>query len=131
MESIVSSHELNHFLQITKRSKYVLCPRGYGNTSFRMYETMQLGAVPVYISDDFFTPWDDELNWNEFCVLIPSERIYDIDKILKSISDEDYEKMLTKIKKIYPKYFTLEEYLQQYYTEIKNEKNIIRDSKLF
>jgi hypothetical protein len=105
---VVSSYELNHFLEITKRSKYVLCPRGYGNTSFRMYETMQLGAVPVYISDDFFTPWNDELDWNEFCVLIPSDKIYDIDKILKSISDEQYQKMINRIQEIYPKYFTLE-----------------------
>jgi len=37
------------FLDLTARSKFTLCPRGYGATSFRLYEAMQLKSVPVYI----------------------------------------------------------------------------------
>ena len=38
------------FLDVTARSTFSLCPRGYGATSFRLYEAMQLGAIPVYIN---------------------------------------------------------------------------------
>ena len=33
-------------------SLFSLCPRGYGPTSFRLYESIQLGSIPVYIAED-------------------------------------------------------------------------------
>lgn len=104
----VSDEKLNDFISNTSRSKFALCPRGYGKSSFRLYEAMQLGAVPVYVSDDHYLPWTDELDWSEFCVLIKEEQIQDLKNILKSISDEKYNKMLERIKQIYQEYFTLD-----------------------
>ena len=33
-------------------SRYALVPRGFGRTSYRVVEVMQMGVVPVYIWDD-------------------------------------------------------------------------------
>lgn len=104
----VPNYRVNEFMAVTSQCKFTLCPRGYGNTSFRMYECMQLGSVPVYISDDFHLPWSDEIDWKDFCVMIDSKDIGNTDHILKSISDEQYISMKDKIKTIYNKYFTLE-----------------------
>lgn len=48
---------LKDYCLILAMSKYVLCPRGYGPTSFRIQEAMQYGAIPVYISDVFIEPY--------------------------------------------------------------------------
>lgn len=41
-------------------SRYVLCPRGVGTSTFRLFETMQSGRVPVILSDAWVpTPWAD------------------------------------------------------------------------
>jgi len=48
---------LKEYCQILAISKYVLCPRGYGPTSFRIQEAVQYGAIPVYISDIFIEPY--------------------------------------------------------------------------
>jgi len=69
---------------------------------------MQLGAVPVYISDRFWLPWTHELNWNDFCVMITEDKIENIHEILESIDDKTYQKMQDKIKEVYDNYFTLE-----------------------
>jgi hypothetical protein len=53
-------HSMRDYCQILARSKYALCPRGYGQTSFRIQEAIQYGAVPIYISDDFILPYDKE-----------------------------------------------------------------------
>lgn len=106
--SVVQKSKLNEHIEITSKSKFCLCPRGYGNTSFRLYEAMQLGAVPVYISNDFFLPWSDELDWNEFCVIIDSKNLHDVPSILSSISNEKINEMSNKAKDIYYKYFTLD-----------------------
>ena len=96
------------FLDITCSSKFGLAPRGYGKSSFRMYEILQLGTVPVYISDVHYLPWSDELDWNDFCVPVNEDEIEDIDTILKSISGVEYNNLLENGKKVYEEYFTLE-----------------------
>ena len=105
---VVSKNRMDEFLNISNRSKFTLCPRGYGNTSFRLYECMQLNSVPVYISNDFYLPWSDELNWNEFCIIINESEIQNIGDILHNITDDQYNRMQTKIKEIYNAYFSLD-----------------------
>ena len=107
-EQNVKVDQLSDFVESATKSKFVLCPRGYGASSFRLYEAMQLDSVPVYISDRFWLPWTHELNWNEFCVLIKEEEIPDLHSILDSVTDERYEKMKSKIEEVYENYFTLE-----------------------
>ena len=107
-EQEVKNDQFTDFVDSSLKSKYVLCPRGYGPTSFRLYEAMQLNAVPVYISDRFWLPWQHELNWNDFCVIITEDNISNLDSILKSIDDATYSSMRNKIKEVYKNYFTLE-----------------------
>lgn len=104
----VDKSSLDKFIYITSRSRFTLCPRGYGNTSFRLYECMQLGSIPVYISDDFCLPWKDEIDWSEFCVLVHESEIDNLKNILYRINDMNYNKMIDRISTIYNKYFTLE-----------------------
>lgn len=49
---------IKHYCEILARSKFVLCPRGYGQTSFRIQEAIDYGAIPVYISDEFILPYN-------------------------------------------------------------------------
>ena len=50
------------FAEVVSRSKFVLCPRGAGTSSIRLYETLSAGRVPVVISDEWVPPlgpdWD-------------------------------------------------------------------------
>lgn len=104
----VGEEKLNNFLDVMSASKFSLCPRGYGTTSFRLYESFQLNTVPVYISDDHALPWSDELDWEEFCVIIDDDHIGDTYDILKSISDDTYNEMLKKGQELYQDYFSLQ-----------------------
>lgn len=104
----VPMDNFKRFLGITCSSKFGLAPRGYGKSSFRMYEILQLGTVPVYISDVHYLPWSDELDWNDFCVPVNEDEINEIDDILKSIDDVEYNKLLENGRRVYEEYFTLE-----------------------
>ena len=98
----VSDDRLDDFIQTSLESKFVLCPRGYGPASFRLYEAMQLDAVPVYVSDDLWLPWNHDVNWEEFCVLVsdaPGE-INSLYERLQAITDEEYNSMKTKVKEV-------------------------------
>lgn len=52
--------QLKEYCHIMARSVFALCPRGYGKSSFRIVEAIQYGAIPVYISDEFVLPYNEE-----------------------------------------------------------------------
>lgn len=114
----VSSDRLGTFIQTTQRSRFCLAPRGYGKSSFRMYEAFQLGAVPVYISDDHYLPWTDELDWTEFAVLIGREQIPDLKRILLSYTEEQIVAMRRRAGELYHTHFTLESACQQIHKRV-------------
>lgn len=46
-------------------SSYIsLCPRGYGGSSFRFFESMQLGVAPLLLGDIDTRPFKNFINWN-------------------------------------------------------------------
>lgn len=103
----IPDRSFRQFLEVTAASRFTLCPRGYGPSSFRLYEAVQLDSVPVYISDYHVLPWAEELDWNEFCVIISAEKISELDHILGLIDDRRYEGMLRRAKEVYEPYFSL------------------------
>lgn len=50
-----SDHD-DEYVRILRSSKFVLCPRGLGPSTWRLYETMRAGRVPVILSDDWVPP---------------------------------------------------------------------------
>jgi hypothetical protein len=59
-----------HFAEVLFRSQFVLCPRGHGTSSIRLFEALAAGRVPVVISDQWVPPagpdWDAiSLRWPE------------------------------------------------------------------
>jgi hypothetical protein len=67
------------YAEVISRSKYVLCPRGIGTSSFRLYETMQSERVPVIISDAW-VPWSNT-DWRKFCLRVREKDVADIPDI--------------------------------------------------
>ena len=96
------------FRSLMHQSKFALCPQGRCPATFRMYEAIQLGVVPVYISDHFWLPFEDRIDWKSFCVFVKSSEIGSIDSILRGISDEKYAAMQGKLKAVYENFFTFE-----------------------
>ena len=105
---VVPDDEAQTFEMISARSKFVLCPRGYAATSVRMYEAFQHGAVPVYISDEFITPWDDEIDWDKLVLKVAPADVERLTEIIEECSDENWEMMADYGKKIYSTHFSME-----------------------
>ncbi|MDZ4851336.1 MAG: exostosin family protein [Pirellulaceae bacterium] len=82
--------------------------RGYGLNSFRLYEAMQLGAIPVIVTDAFYLPWTDELDWSEFAVLIPEASLAGLEAILLSYSDDRISSMRKKLANVWRDYFSMD-----------------------
>jgi len=63
------------FLNITARSIFTLAPRGFGITSFRLYEALNMGSIPIYISDIFWLPFQEKIDWKKLAILCTPKEI--------------------------------------------------------
>jgi hypothetical protein len=106
----LSKTDFEVFSEITGNSVFTLCPRGYGKNSFRMYECMQFGSIPVYIYDDDWRPFKNDVDWDSFSISIHVSNLQNIDKILTSISDEKKQQMFNNVVEYYNNFFTLESF---------------------
>ena len=116
----VPQNQLEFFIDITTRSKFSLCPRGYGAQSFRFYEILQLNSIPVIVYDKEWLPFKNEIDYESFCVLIKASEVSTLKDKLLNISQNQQDKMLKQGKIIYEKYFTLEGMSKQILTTLKN-----------
>jgi hypothetical protein len=68
------------------RSKFILCPRGRGLSSIRLFEALEVGRCPVIISDDWLAaPFVD---WKSCSVRVPEKLVDQIPRILRDHEDE-------------------------------------------
>jgi len=89
--------------------KFVLAPRGYGRTSFRLYEALEAGAIPIYIWDDYeFLPYKNEIEWDRLIVSININKIKDLERILLKITDSKIKEMQNYYLDLRDKYFKLD-----------------------
>jgi len=109
----------SNYIKTIKRSKFSLCPRGYGRTSYRLYESMMVGTIPVIISDDWQPPLSFMLDWNEFSVTINEADVDKIPEILNSFSDEDVLKMSERAKEVFYTYFNSDNMYKCVYLYLK------------
>ncbi|MGI9319194.1 MAG: exostosin domain-containing protein [bacterium] len=80
-------HDENDQTQYIKQirdAQFSLCPRGLSPSTYRLYESMQLGRCPVVISDDWLPP--DGPDWEKFIIRVPEAEIDALPSILSQNS---------------------------------------------
>jgi len=82
------------FVNITLNSKFALAPRGYGRGSFRFFECLQLGTIPIYLwNDNEWLPFKDLIDYKKLCISLHISQINSLQSILEEITEDDYNKM--------------------------------------
>lgn len=101
------------YKKILNQSVFTLAPRGYGYTSFRIYEAILAGSIPIYIWENKkVLPFEDILNWEEFSIVINANEIQNLPNILEQCNIHN---MQTKLKEV-KQYFSFQgtfEYIKQ------------------
>lgn len=119
----VPMNDIQHFLQVTKRSIFTLAPRGYGRNSFRFFECFLLNTIPIYVYDDVnWLPYQDKIDYTRFSIVIHENDLPNIGSILQHIDEAKQEEMLEEVK-THAHYFTLD-YMCKYVIETLNKNDI-------
>ncbi len=74
--------ERARFADDLRQCRFILCPRGNGLSSIRLFETMEATRVPVIISDALVLP--QCVNWADCSIIVPEAKIAHLPNILEA-----------------------------------------------
>ena len=86
IDSRVESLTIAEYAGAVRDSAFVLCPRGGGPSTFRLFETMMLGRAPVIVSDQWVPPEGPQ--WDRFSVRVPEAEVESLPALLAERRDE-------------------------------------------
>ncbi len=87
---------------------YTLCPRGMGNTSMRLYETMMMARIPILIDTDCPRPFDHIINYDEHMVIVPEHAVDKLgDYVIKFHESHDVLQVQKTNRLIWEDHFSL------------------------
>ncbi|HCR37080.1 MAG TPA: hypothetical protein DIU37_02915 [Opitutae bacterium] len=112
------------YAEVLEASDFVLCPRGVGVGSVRLFEAMRAARVPVIISDDWVEPEGPE--WSTFSVRIRESAVQTIPDCLKSLRPE-VGSMGKKARAAWEKYFSPQ---ASFHTTVEACLSILRSRKI-
>lgn len=111
----------DEFIQNMIQSDFILCCRGAGNFSYRLYECLSLGKIPIIINTDIVLPCNDILEWQNIGIWI--NNITDINEAINTLwsalTDNDYIEKQLECRRIYDEYISpigFTKYLNNKYT---------------
>lgn len=96
------------YIQNMYSSDYALVVRGAGNFSYRLYEVLSCGKIPVFIDTDCVLPYDHIINWENYVVWI-NQKDNISQKLIEfhnNISEKDFNQLKQNCRKLYEEWIS-------------------------
>jgi hypothetical protein len=90
------------YAEILRRSKFIVCPRGCGTSSIRLFETLRAGRVPIIVADQWIAP--EGPDWCS-CSLRVSERDVAQIEALATQAEPRWSEMAANAHRIWNEWF--------------------------
>jgi hypothetical protein len=123
--TIIDGHiETSEYIKSIQSSIFALCPEGFLPWSPRLYESIQIGAIPVILADNIVLPFERFIDWRSLSAKINVSHIENIIHIAYRIENlEEYTK--EKLKNVLP-YLYAFRWPYSIVTEKKTNKRIFK-----
>ena len=116
------------YVQNIVESDYVLCCRGSGNYSFRFYEALCCGRIPVFIDTDCVLPYDFEIDWKKYCVWVDESELpliaEKIAEFHENLSPQEFVDLQYECRRIWEQRIAPEGFFANLYRHISITKNV-------
>ncbi|MGB0733371.1 MAG: exostosin domain-containing protein [Pontibacterium sp.] len=101
---------------------YTLCIRGSGNFSFRFYEALSMGKVPVLIDTDNLLPFEDEIDWSKHIIRLTEDDLGSLDKVIANhratYTQAQWQQLCAANRQLWLDYFTPEACLPRIFNSV-------------
>lgn len=69
---------VSEFFGNIQGTDYTVCMRGYGNWSYRFYQTLACGRIPVFVNTECVLPTG--IDWKTYCIWVERDELSQIDR---------------------------------------------------
>ena len=98
------------YFQNILNSDYALVARGKGNFSYRLYEVLSCGRIPVFVNTNCVLPFQDIIDWRKYMVWVEADEIGTIgDKVAEfhaALSNDEFQQLQMTIRKLYKEWIS-------------------------
>lgn len=112
------------------KSDYILCCRGRGNFSIRLFETLCCGRIPIMVNTDCILPYESQIDWKKYCVWVERDDLSEIaNKVAEfhnNLSSQDFMSLQSECRQLWERYLSSEGFLTNLYKhfEVKPSQNV-------
>ncbi|GFQ95834.1 hypothetical protein TNCT_268701 [Trichonephila clavata] len=92
--------------EVLQDSTFCLIIRGARLGQTTLSDAMRSGCIPVFVSDGYIPPFDDNIDWKRASISVFEEGLGDLIHVLKSVSDERVSEMRQQACFLWVKYFS-------------------------
>jgi hypothetical protein len=126
-----SKEELRQeFLANIRDTDYAVCIRGSGNFSQRLYEVLSMGRIPILIDTDVILPYDEIINWREYCVWVKLDELERLpQKVLDfhhALSPDEFANLQRRCRKLWEDRLSFSGFFAHFGEHLMLGKNGIR-----
>lgn len=107
------------YIESLRSSKFILCPRGSGLGSVRLFEAMEMGVAPIIISDGWLPP--EGPDWQSFAIFVRESDLKKLPEIVEQYASE-YEIRGQLARQAWEEYFSDAVLFNRYMSEIEQLK---------
>ncbi len=125
------SHELsknyrtnNEYELLSRNSIFTLVPAGYGRWTYRFFQSIQWGSIPVLLSDNYLLPFNDQVPYEKFSIRIAESDISRLNSIIRGISDKKIKSMQAELKKA-QQLFTPDHFFAMLFKQLVKQRKYI------
>lgn len=110
---ICKSKAKREFYANLLNSTYSLCIRGNGNFSYRFYEALSFGKIPVLFETDCNLPFNKLIDWKKHIIQINDNNINELPKLIDTCEINPMNN-----RQLWKKFFSAEGYFNNFYKDI-------------
>ena len=100
-------------------SDYILCARGAGNFSYRLYETLSCGRIPIFIDTDCVLPYDFAIEWKDYCVWVDESELPLVAEKVAQLHDNltarEFEELQCECRRLWEKWLSPQGFFANFY----------------
>ena len=92
---------------------YTLCMRGAGNFSYRFYEALCMGRIPILIDTDTSLPFEKIIDWSKYIIKIDESELEQLPLLISECKINPVD-----IRKMWEEYLSPEGYTKNFYKDL-------------
>lgn len=110
--------------RVLESSKFILCPRGRGISTIRLFESLFYGRIPIVYGDECKLPLEDLIDYNQILIKIPeNEIVKSLDYINHFKKSRDLLECSKTARNVWNEYFNPKHFYCFLNRSIKNYEN--------